>query len=230
MNICIIPARGGSKRIPRKNIKLFAGKPMIAHAILAAKESGLFQYILVSTDDNEIIEIAQKWGAETPFVRPVELADDYITTMPVITHAVNECTLLNWKFDYVCCIYPCVPFIKAQDLRSALALLKNSSAAFCFPIAEFPSSVQRAIKLDNRGRTASLYPNNELMRTQDLEPLFYDAGQFCWGSKEAWLNLKEVHSNGVGFIVPKWRVVDIDTIDDWNRAEIIWEIFKKMES
>jgi pseudaminic acid cytidylyltransferase len=230
MNIAIIPARGGSKRIPRKNIKLFAGKPMIAYAIMAAKESGLFQHILVSSDDPEIIEISRQWGAETPFIRPPELADDYTTTMPVVTHAINECTSLGWRFDKVCCIYPSVPFIKVEDLKSGLELLKSASVPFIFPVTEFPTALQRAIKLDENGYTSALYPENELLRTQDFEPTFYDAGQFCWGAKEAWLRFRQVHSNGVGLIIPKWRVVDIDTIDDWLRAELVWEIFKKMES
>ena len=147
----------------------------------------------------------------------------------MITQAINECALLGWRFDKVCCIYPSVPFIKVEDLKSPLALLRSISAPFIFTVTKFPIAVQRAIKLDVNGYTSALYPENELLRTQDFEPTFHDAGQFCWGTKEAWLRLRRVHSNGVGLIIPKWRVVDIDTIDDWLRAEIVWEIFKRME-
>ncbi|CAM8361704.1 hypothetical protein [Candidatus Methylopumilus planktonicus] len=147
----------------------------------------------------------------------------------MITQAINECALLGWRFDKVCCIYPSVPFIKVEDLKSPLALLRSISAPFIFTVTKFLIALQRAIKLDVNGYTSALYPENELLRTQDFEPTFHDAGQFCWGIKEAWLRLRRVHSNGVGLIIPKWRVVDIDTIDDWLRAEIVWEIFKRME-
>lgn len=123
MNIAIIPARGGSKRIPRKNIKLFDGKPMIAHAITAARASGLFKHIVVSTDDEEIAAIAREWGAETPFSRPTELANDYTATVPVIGHGIQVCRDLGWVFEHVCCIYPGVPFIQIDDLKGSLALL-----------------------------------------------------------------------------------------------------------
>ncbi len=138
MNLCVIPARGGSKRVPRKNIKFFAGKPMIAYAIEAAQGSGLFDHILVSTDDGEIAEIAQQWGVEVPFKRPPELADDHTPTVPVIAHAIRECEGLGWQIDKVCCIYPCVPFIQVTDLKAALDLLQQSKAAYSFPITEFP--------------------------------------------------------------------------------------------
>jgi pseudaminic acid cytidylyltransferase len=220
MNIAIIPARGGSKRIPRKNVKEFCGKPMIAYAITAAKESGIFEHIVVSTDDEEIAQIARAWGAETPFIRPAELANDFTATVPVIAHAIYFCRTLGWKFDQVCCIYPGVPFIQIEDLRGALALMNNSEADYCFPVTEYPSAIQRSLKRLSNGKMQPFYPEFEKTRTQDLEPAYYDAGQFYWGKADAWLSNPNIHSSGLGYAIPNWRVVDIDTSDDWERAEI----------
>jgi pseudaminic acid cytidylyltransferase len=222
MRLAVIPARGGSKRIPRKNIKMFAGKPMIAYAITAAKSSGLFEHVIVSTDDSEIAQIAAEWGAETPFVRPRELADDHTPTVPVVAHATRACEELGWRIDLACCIYPGVPFIQIDDLKGALALLESSTADYCFPVTEFPSAIQRALKRNSDGQMSPFYPQYELTRTQDLEPAFYDAGQFYWGSANVWKTNARLHSGGVGYLIPNWRVVDIDTPDDWHRAETIY--------
>jgi pseudaminic acid cytidylyltransferase len=222
MNIAVIPARGGSKRIPRKNIKLFAGKPMIAYAIEAAKQCGLFAHVVVSTDDQEIAEISRAFGAETPVPRPLHLADDHTPTVPVIAHAVTACESLGWQFDHVCCIYPGVPFIQQDDVKSALKLLQGTvSAAYCFPITEFPSAIQRALRRKESGLVEPFHPGYELTRTQDLEPAYHDAGQFYWGHKQSWLNNPRIHHSGVGLVIPNWRVVDIDTPEDWERAEAI---------
>lgn len=219
MNIAVIPARGGSKRIPRKNIKEFGGKPMIAYAITAAKNSGLFDHVLVSTDDAEIAKIAQEWGAETPFVRPAELANDYTATVPVVAHAIQACEALGWDFSNVCCIYPGVPFIQVEDLQGAFKHLEAGSADYCFPVTEFPSAIQRALKQGSHGVMQPFFPEFQLTRTQDLEPAFYDAGQFYWGQKKAWLSNPRIHSSSAGYVIPSWRVVDIDTPADWDRAE-----------
>jgi pseudaminic acid cytidylyltransferase len=219
MNIAVIPARGGSKRITRKNIKAFAGKPMIAYAIEAAQASGLFEHVLVSTDDAEIQNIANSLGAETPFIRPAELANDFIATVPVVVHAIQTCEQLGWEFSKVCCIYPCVPFLEVDDLKGAMAQLENKPADYCFPVTEFPTAIQRALKHSSNGLMAPFYPEHELTRTQDLEAAFYDAGQFYWGKKQAWLTNNRIHSSGVGYAIPSWRVVDIDTPADWERAE-----------
>jgi pseudaminic acid cytidylyltransferase len=221
MNIAIIPARGGSKRIPRKNIKDFCGQPMISYAIAAAKESGLFNHVIVSTDDEEIAQISNKWGAKTPFIRPVELANDYTATLPVITHAIESCQALGWKFDNVCCIYPSVPFIQVEDLKGALKRITSSGADYCFPVTKYPTAVQRALKVLRDGKIEPFYPEFEMTRTQDLEQAYYDAGQFYWGKAEAWLTNSKIHSNGLAYEIPNWRVVDIDTLDDWQRAEIL---------
>jgi len=225
MNIAIIPARGGSKRIPRKNIKMFAGKPMIAHAITNAKMSGLFDHIVVSTDDEEILNIAQEWGAETPFRRPDELANDHIGTVPVIAHGIEACRALGWSFNYVCCIYPAVPFLQIEDLKGSFQLLLKSHMGYSFPVTEFPSAIQRALKRTDGGKMQPFYPSFEITRTQDLELAYHDAGQFYWGLADAWLQNLMIHSNSVGYIIPKWRVVDIDTSEDWYRAVRLFEAF-----
>lgn len=223
MSIAIIPARGGSKRIPRKNIRLFAGKPMIAHAIVAAKASGLFEHIVVSTDDDEIAATARGWGAETPFVRPADLANDHTATVPVIAHGIQACMALGWTFEHVCCIYPGVPFIQIEDLKGALALLMELGADYCFPVTEFPSAIQRALKRQADGLMQPFYPQFEMTRTQDLEPAYHDAGQFYWGKAGAWLENTKIHSGGIGYVIPNWRVVDIDTPEDWLRAEAMYK-------
>lgn len=226
MKLAVIPARGGSKRIPRKNIKVFAGKPMIAHAILAAKRSGLFDRVIVSTDDEEISSIAREWGAETPFMRPKELSDDFTPTVPVVAHAIAVCQALGWKMDYVCCIYPSVPLIQINDLNKAFELLRGSKADYSFPVAEFPSSIQRALRRKQDGLMQPINPEHELTRSQDLEPAYFDAGQFYWGRTNSWLNNEKIHLSGIGLSIPSWRVVDIDTNDDWLRAELFFKLLK----
>lgn len=217
--IAVIPARGGSKRIPRKNIRPFAGKPMIAYAIEAAKASGVFDHVVVTTDDPEIAEIAVATGAETPFTRPPELADDFTPTVPVIAHAVQACRDLGWAVDEACCIYPGVPFIEADDLVEALRLLESGVAPYVFPVTAFPSPIQRALKRGEVGEVAPFNPEHVGTRTQDLEPAYFDAGQFYWGRAQAWLDGLNIHANGASIILPEWRVVDIDTPADWERAE-----------
>ena len=220
MNIAIIPARGGSKRIPRKNIKEFCGKPMIAYAITAAKESSLFDHVIVSTDDEEIAQIAKEWGAETPFVRPDDLANDYTATVPVIAHAIEACRNIGLLFNNVCCIYPGVPFVQIDDLRGALISLTNNGGDYCFPVTEYQSAIQRALKISDAFKMQPFYPEFQLTRTQDLEPAYYDAGQFYWGEADTWLTNPRIHSSGLGYPIPNWRVVDIDTPEDWQRAEL----------
>jgi pseudaminic acid cytidylyltransferase len=227
VKVAIIPARGGSKRIPRKNILEFSGKPMIAYAIGAARQSGLFEHVVVSTDDAEIARIARVWGAEIPFMRPVELADDHTPTVPVIAHAIAACQTLGWNIEHACCIYPGVPFIQNTDINAALDLLQTSRAAYSFPITEFPSAIQRALRRMPDAKMQPFYPEYELARTQDLEPAYHDVGQFYWGKADAWLTNNKIHSSGVGLPIPNWRVVDIDTPDDWARAEILYSMFNK---
>lgn len=221
-NIAIIPARGGSKRIPRKNIKRFAGKPMIGYAIEAAKACKAIARVVVTTDDDEIAAIAGDFGAEVPFRRPPELADDITPTVPVIQHAIQACRTRGFDFEHACCIYPGVPFIRTEDLAEALALLiEHSGDGYTFPVTGFPSPIQRALKRDESGAVAPFNPEHVSTRTQDLEPAYFDAGQFYWGSAETWLEGKTVHAHGRAIVLPEWRVVDIDTPEDWDRAEAL---------
>lgn len=227
MNLCVIPARGGSKRIPRKNIKDFYGKPMIGYAIDAAKSSNLFDRIIVSTDDLEIASISRSYGAEVPFHRPENLANDHVGTAEVIAHAIRESEQEGLIPKWVCCIYPCVPLVQPEDIHSTLSLLwSNPDVDFAFPVAEFPSAIQRGLKRDTRGVISSFYPENEKIRTQDLESAYYDVGQFYWGHRDSWLKNYMLHNNGIGYVIPDWRVVDIDTPDDWIRAELLYEFLR----
>lgn len=225
MRIAVIPARGGSKRIPRKNIKAFCGKPMIAWAITAAKESGLFSHILVSTDDEEIAGKAREWGAETPFMRPEDLADDLTPTVPVIAHAVKSCVDLGWQVDYACCIYPCSPFLKTEDLVASFDMLQERNADFVYPVTEYAHPIQRAMRRLPGGAMQFFSPQYEMTRTQDLEIAYHDAGQFYWGKASSWLEHKKMHTDGLGMPIPNWRVVDIDNDDDWRRAEVMFNSF-----
>jgi pseudaminic acid cytidylyltransferase len=222
MKIAIIPARGGSKRIPRKNIKAFCGKPMIAWAIGAAKASDLFDHIIVSTDDDEIADVARNWGAETPFMRPEELADDLTPTVPVVAHSVKSCMDSGWSVDYACCIYPCAPLLTATDLVASLEILQEQDADFVYPVTEYAHPIQRAMQRSPGGEMHFFNPQYELTRTQDLETAYHDAGQFYWGKAEAWLEHRKMHTDGLGMPIPNWRVVDIDSVDDWARAEHIF--------
>jgi len=217
----VIPARGGSKRIPRKNIRLFHGQPMLAYAIRAAQASCLFDDIVVSSDDAEILELARTHGAE-PLARPANLADDHTGTAPVVAHAITVWRQGGLDPDPVCCIYPGVPLLQPQDLVRGLALLEGCGEDYAFPVLAFPSAIQRALRLGPDGRTAPLHPEYEATRTQDLEPAFHDAGQFYWGRAEAWLAGRRIHSHGCGLPIPAWRAVDIDTPEDWQRAELIY--------
>jgi len=222
MRIAVIPARGGSKRIPRKNIKLFHGKPMIAYAIAAALASKVFDRVIVSTDDHEIAKVAQAFGAEVPFIRPLELADDYTPTVPVIAHAIRECQNMGWEIKEVCCIYPGAPFISMTDLCVAHEQLLSTGAQYAFPVTGFPSPIQRALRRLPGGAVKPFQPEHTATRTQDLEPCYFDVGQFYWGRKQAWLDGLNIHQNGTVIVIPEWRVVDIDTSSDWERAELIY--------
>jgi pseudaminic acid cytidylyltransferase len=221
MKIAIIPARGGSKRIPRKNIKSFCGKPMLAWSINAAQKTNLFDKIIISTDDQEIAEVARAHGAEVPFMRPAPLADDFTPTVPVVAHAVSTCQNMGWDIDMACCIYPCAPLIEPHDIAATFNLMLRQKADYAFPIAEYAVPAQWAMRLNDDSRLSFLHPEHELTRSQDLEKLYYDAGQFYWGKAEAWVSEKNILSTGVGYPIPHSRVVDIDTEEDWMKAEYI---------
>lgn len=223
MNLCVIPARGGSKRIPRKNIRTFCGKPMIAWPIETAKRSGCFTQVIVSTDDDEIAAIAKDWGSEVPFMRPAELADDYTATRPVINHAIEEATKIYGTPELVCCLYPAAPFITADDLRRALQLLSDNEVNFVFTAATFAHPIQRAFRMNRDGSLERFNPEYRNTRSQDLEEAYHDAGQFYWGRTEAFLaDMDIVSTYGRAYLLPRYRVHDIDTMEDWERAELIF--------
>jgi pseudaminic acid cytidylyltransferase len=231
MKLAVIPARGGSKRIPRKNVKEFAGKPMIAWSISAARASGLFDHIVVSTDDAEVAEIARALGAEVPFMRPAELADDHTPTVPVIAHAISW-VAQNWGSpDTTCCIYATAPFIRVDDLKRGAALLLETGADYAFPVTSFPFPIQRAVHLTENGRMAMFSPEYALTRSQDLVEGFHDVGQFYWGRTEAWLAGRTIIGpDAAPIIIPRHRAQDIDTPEDWTRAEMMFRLLGEMEN
>jgi pseudaminic acid cytidylyltransferase len=230
LKIAVIPARGGSKRIPRKNIKEFCGKPMIAWSIEAAKASGLFDRIIVSTDDTEIAEVAKQWGAEVPFIRPAELSDDYVDSGAVVKHAVEWAISNLGKIDLVCTIYATAPFIKPSDLIAGLELLSENGCQIALTVASFPFPIQRAIKISQNGTVAMFQPEHFLTRSQDLEPSYHDAGQFYWATTEAVLNSVSGFSEAaVPLILPRHQVQDIDTNEDWLQAELMFNAWRAID-
>lgn len=226
MKLAVIPARGGSRRIPRKNIKPFCGRPMIAWSIRAALESGCFDRIVISTDDEEIATVARAEGAEVPFMRPLELSDDHTGTVPVIAHATRWMIEQGEKPELVCCLYATAPFVRAQDLQQGLQLLQGGDCDYAFSVTSYPFPIQRAIRLTAERRVGMFHPEHANTRSQDLEEAFHDAGQFYWGRAQAWLDNRPVFSTAsVPVVLPRHRVQDIDTPEDWERAE--W-MFKAM--
>jgi pseudaminic acid cytidylyltransferase len=229
MKIAVIPARGGSKRIPRKNIKPFCGKPMIAWSIEAAKASGLFDRIIVSTDDAEIAGVARQWGAEVPFMRPEELANDYAGTTEVIAHATQWALDQGLPVDAVCCIYATAPFIQAADLAQGWEALQSNDWAYAFSVTDFAAPIFRAFKRTADGGIEMFFPEHFSTRSQDLPTALHDAGQFYWGRPNAWLEgIRIFDRHSFPVIIPRWRVQDIDTQDDWFRAELVYKaLFSK---
>lgn len=225
MKLAVIPARGGSKRIPRKNIKPFCGKPMIAWSILVAKQSGLFDRIIVSTDDAEIAEVARTWGAETPFVRPPELSNDFAGTTEVIAHATQWALNEGLMLDAVCCIYATAPLIQAEDLKMGLSVLESGNWDYVFSVTEFAAPIFRAFQQTTEGGIEMFFPEHFATRSQDLPAAFHDAGQFYWGLPVAWLNANRIFSRtSAQVVIPRSRSQDIDTSEDWEFAEILFEI------
>jgi N-acylneuraminate cytidylyltransferase len=223
--IAIIPARGGSKRIPKKNIRLFAGKPIIEWSIEAALESQIFSSVVVSTDDPAIANVAKACGAQVPFSRPASLSDDFTETGPVIAHALNTLLNKNDPIQFACCIYPTAPFLSVEDLKQAHRLLRENECSYVIPVAEFSYPIQRAVQIDLNGALKMFQPEYFNARSQDLEKAFHDSGQFYFGRTEAWLNQVPLFSsNTIALRIPRFRVQDIDTEEDWSIAESLWKI------
>ena len=221
--LAVIPARGGSKRIPRKNIRLMSGRPLITWTIETALASGAFAEVIVSTDDPEIAQIAESAGASVPFIRPDELANDTATTGAVMAHAVEFMTHAGFAGDDVCCLYPSAIFITGEDLIRSRELLGSThqDPQYVMSVVEYPHPIQRALRIREDGIAAPVSPESALTRTQDLDPHFHDAGQFYWGKAEAWQQMLPVFGSAKAYELPSASVVDIDTEADWRLAERI---------
>jgi pseudaminic acid cytidylyltransferase len=219
-NLCIIPARGGSKRIPRKNIKEFLGKPIIAYSIETAIKSGLFDEVMVSTDDEEIAQVAKNHGAKVPFLRSQENANDYATLADVVDEV-----LLHYKvkFDYTCCLLSTSPLVQTKHIAEALIILKNQNFDSARPVAKFSYPIQRAMKISEDGKVNWFYPEFSKSRSQDLQEAYHDAGQFYWMKSEKGLRSE----NRGALVIPEKYVQDIDTEEDWEIAEMKYNFLMK---
>ena len=223
MRLAVLPARGGSKRIPRKNIRDFCGKPMVAWPIAAAQQSGLFDRIVVSTDDAEIADVARGAGAEVPFVRPAELADDHTGTIEVIEHATRWAQEQGEQVSAVCCLYPTAPMISPVDLSDGFQTLDAGGWDFVLTATDYAAPIFRAFRQTESGGLEMYYPEHFTTRSQDLPRALHDAGQFYWGRPEAWLSAKTLFGPlSAPLLIPRWRVQDIDTPEDWHRAEALF--------
>jgi pseudaminic acid cytidylyltransferase len=229
-NLCIIPARGGSKRIPRKNIKDFLGKPIIAYSIEAALKSELFDEVMVSTDDTEIAEFAIKYGAKVPFMRSKKNSNDFATTFEVIEEVVLKYKTLGLIFEYTCCLYSCAPFVTSIKLYRSFEIMLNRKFDSVFPVMIFGSPIQRALKLRNDNKIDFYYPEQSLARSQDLDPSFHDAGQFYWIATEKCLGQKKIITNNTGsIIISEIEGQDIDNEIDWKLAELKYELLQSIK-
>jgi pseudaminic acid cytidylyltransferase len=227
-SIAIIPARGGSKRIPRKNIKDFHGKPLIAYSIEAAIKSGLFEKVIVSTDDEEIAQVARRYGAETPFIRPKELSDDFTGTGAVISHALAWFKENGYEIEYACTIYATAPFLQEKYLKEGLEKLQNSDAKYSFSATSMPFPIQRTFFLTSQGRCEMFWPEHFAKRSQDLEMAYQDAGQFYWNKLSKNSDTIIFGKDSIPIILPRHLVQDIDDEEDWKRAEILYKVLEEL--
>lgn len=218
--IAIIPARGGSKRIPRKNIKNFLGKPIIAYSIEAALESKLFDEVMVSTDDLEIANISRQYGAKVPFLRSDVNSNDFATTIDVIAEVIAEYKKLGQEFDYTCCIYPCAPFVTAKILASSFKKINSERLDCILPVLKYGHPIQRALKIKKDNTIEMIAPEHMQTRTQDLEATYHDLGQFYMFKTTIMIAQKQIWNDNTGYIeLREIESHDIDTIEDWELAE-----------
>ncbi len=226
MKIAIIPARSGSKRIPLKNVKTFKGKPIIYWTLKTIINSKLFDKIIVSTDSKKIAKIATKLKAEAPFIRPKSISSDFASTPEVIKHSINWLKLKKILPKYVCCIYPTAAFMSLEDLSNGYKKIKTNKWNFVFSAGKFHSSIFRSFR-KNRNGLKMIFPRYYKKRTQDIKETYFDAGQFYWGKTDAWKNSKPIFSKYSSLIeIPRWRIHDIDTMEDWKTAEKMWVVRK----
>ena len=224
MKVAIITARGGSKRIPHKNIKPFCDKPMVAYSIEAALSSGCFDQVIVSTDSEEIAKICLAHGATVPFMRPDALSDDHTGTTPVIAHATEWLNKSGTPPDYVCCIYATAPFVRPEDIQLGWSKLEAAGCDYAFSVTSYAFPIQRAVRITAENRLEMFTPREFQTRSQDLAEAFHDAGQFYWGTAGAWLEAKPIFGAGsVPVVLPRYRVQDIDTPEDWVTAELMYK-------
>jgi len=228
--VAIIPARGGSKRIPRKNIKDFQGKPLIAYSIEAALKSKLFNSVIVTTDDEEIATVAKEYGADVPFLRPKELSDDFTGTQDVIDHALAYLEKEGETFDYICTIYATAPLLQKEYLIEGFEKLKSSNAVNAFSATSMPFPIQRTFKVNSEGRCEMFTPEHYMTRSQDLEEAYQDAGQFYWKKLNTNSNEIMFGKDSIPIILPRYLVQDIDTLEDWERAEIMYEVIQRSKA
>ena len=230
MNLCVIPARGGSKRIPRKNLKDFAGRPILWYSVKAALEAAVFDRIVVSTDDDEIAAAGRRFGATVPFRRPIELSDDHVGTVPVISHAISALKAQGERFDFVACIYATAPLLRPETIRDGLTCLRSSDADYAVTVTTFPFPIQRAVRINSDERLEMISSQFAMTRSQDLEETYHDAGQLYWGRTEAFEAERPIFVAGaaVPVYVPRLRVQDIDTLEDWKRAEAMFTAIASM--
>ncbi len=221
--VAIIPARGGSKRIPRKNIKDFFGKPLIAYSIQVALESQLFDKVIVTTDDEEIASIAKQYGADVPFIRPKELSDDFTGTDDVIKHTLKWLKVEGETFDFACTIYATAPLLQSKYLIEGYNALKDSAAVNAFSATSMPFPIQRTFKVNDEGRCEMFTPEHYMTRSQDLEESYQDAGQFYWTKVDKKSDKSMFGADSVPIILPRHLVQDIDTQEDWTRAELMYQ-------
>ncbi len=230
LTVAIIPARGGSKRIPHKNIKVFCGQPIIAYSIKAAQESGLFDRIIVSTDDPDIADVAKQYGAEIPFLRPSSLSDDFTGTIPVINHGINWLNNNGKHVQYVCCIYATAPFVQAKFLQEGYEKLIKNRKSFAFSVTSFGFPIQRSVRILDNGSLTAFYPEDVEKRSQDLVEAYHDAGQFYWGKARSFQDNEVLFSPvSIPVILPRYLVQDIDTPEDWRRAELMYRVLELEE-
>jgi pseudaminic acid cytidylyltransferase len=223
-NLCIIPARGGSKRIPRKNIKPFLGKPIIGYSIELALNSGLFEEVMVSTDDGEIAEVALKYRAKVPFLRSKQNADDFATTGDVLNEVLVAYKAKGEAFDNACCIYPTAPFVNEDKLISAFNQMIAENLHTIFPVIPFGYPIQRSLKIEG-GKTYMTWPENLRVRSQDLEPRYYDSGQFYFFKVDRFLESQNLWSDNTGsIIITELEAQDIDNEIDWKLAEVKYKL------
>lgn len=229
--LAVIPARGGSKRIPLKNIRMFHGKPIIAWSIEAAEKSGLFDRIIVSTDSEQIAQVAVNHGAEVPFMRPVSLADDYTGTNAVVRHCLKWLTDRGETTRYACCIYPTAPFLRPEFLHKGFETMHKYHCAYVFTVTSFSFPILRAVRITARGSVEAVFPEHISNRSQDLEETFHDAGQFYLGTQAAFLdNVPIYSSDSRPVVLPRYLVQDIDTPEDWEMAEHMFAALQKETS